>query len=394
MKLAVLTSLYPSQVSPFEGIFAERRWLGMQSRGHDVTVVHPVPRTPWPFVYGKWQLIHSVPKREERSGISVLAPRYLHLPKAARRNAAAFARAGLKTILEIGEPDAVICDYAWPAAAAAIPLAERGIACVVSGRGSDVLQVAGEAGLGEDLASYLRAAGHWCAVSEHLLAEMNRLGAGEGTLVPNGVDTELFRIRDQAEAQSELGLPSGGKLIVVVGHLIPRKDPMLSLAAFAEGAPPDARLVFIGNGELFGELECAIAAQKLAGRVSLVGAQTPEQLAKWYNAADCMLLTSRREGRPNVVLEALSSGCPVCATDAGGTSELLDSLEGMLVPAAEGRDAPVVGQVLGRLLERERRSEASRAAVEALSWESSLDALEGCIGRAVDGALAAKGASR
>jgi len=393
MKVAVLTSLFPSAVSPFEGIFAERRWQGMLARGHEVTVTHPVPRTPWPFVFGKWQLIHSVPSEEQRGGIRVTAPRYLHLPKLARRNAAAFARAGLRQALSGGRPDVVVCDYAWPAAAAAVELQREGIACVISGRGSDVLEVAGEAGLGRELASYLQAAGHWCAVSEHLLSRMDELGGGAGTLVPNGVDTELFRIRDQGEAREQLGLETAGPLVIVVGHLIPRKDPLLALHAFVAGAPENAELVFIGNGELFGEVECAIAEQKLAARIRMVGAQTPEQLAIWYAAADCLLLTSRREGRPNVVLEALSSGCPVLATDAGGTAELLAPLEDMLVPASAGREASVVGAGLGKLLGRERQPERNRAAVADLSWERSLDSLESCLQAAVDSAARAAGSA-
>ena len=391
MKVAVLTSLFPSLVSPFEGIFAERRWQGMLARGHEVMVTHPVPRTPWPFVFGKWQLIHSVPSEEQRGGLQVKAPRYLHIPKLARRNAAAFARAGLEQALSGGRPDVVVCDYAWPAAAAAPELKRAGIACVISGRGSDVLEVAGEAGLGRELASYLQVAGHWCAVSEHLLTTMDELGRGQGTLVPNGVDTELFRIRDQGEARSQLGIETSGKLVIVVGHMIPRKDPQLALQAFVAGAPDYAELVFIGNGELFGEIECVIAERKLAGRVRMVGAQTPEQLATWYAAADCLLLTSRREGRPNVVLEALSSGCPVLATDAGGTAELLASLEGMLVPASAGRGAQIVGAQLGRLLERVREPQRIRAAVAELSWERSLDSLETCLRAAVDSAAAAAG---
>ena len=394
MKIAVLTSLFPSQVSPFEGIFAERRWQGMLARGHEVTVTRPVPRTPWPFVYGKWQLIHSVPAEEQRGGIVVSAPRYVHIPKLARRNAAAFARAGLQQVLSNGQPDVVVCDYAWPAAAAAVELKRAGIACVISGRGSDVLEVAGEAGLGRELSSYLQAAGHWCAVSEHLLSTMNELGDGRGTLVPNGVDTELFRIRNQSEARTQLGIETTGKLVIVVGHLIPRKDPLLALQAFVAGAPEDAELVFVGNGELFGEVECAIAERKLAGRIRMVGAQTPEQLASWYAAADCLLLTSRREGRPNVVLEALSSGCPVLATDAGGTAELLASLEGMLVPASAGRAAKVVGAQLGLLLERDRAPERIRAAVAELSWERSLDSLEACLQAAVDSAARPAGDAR
>ena len=163
MRVAVLTSLYPSRSFPVEGIFAERRWAGMCERGHDVRVTHPVPRTPWPFLFGRWAALHAIPRRERRQRIEVDSPRYLHLPRLPVASARRFASAGLAAILAGERPDAVVCDYAWPAAAAAPALARAGVPCVVSGRGSDVLRVAGEAGLGAHLAEYLRAAGHWCA---------------------------------------------------------------------------------------------------------------------------------------------------------------------------------------------------------------------------------------
>ncbi|MFT5284993.1 MAG: teichuronic acid biosynthesis glycosyltransferase TuaC [Planctomycetota bacterium] len=383
MNLAVLTSLYPSRALPTIGIFAERRWQGMSARGHSVHVIHPVPLAPWPFVYGKWREIHSIPEHEERGDIDVRAPRYIHVPKFPRANSSRFARTGMKHLLAAGRPDAVICDYAWPASAAATELQELGIPCVISGRGSDVLEVAGEAGLAAELAKNLKTARHWCAVSKHLLLKMDRLGDGAGTLVANGVDTDFFDLRDQVVARESLGIETRGTLIIVVGHLIPRKDPLLALEAFAQGAPADAELVFIGGGELLDELECQIAAKELAGRVRLAGSQTPEQLASWYNAADCLLLTSHREGRPNVVLEALSSGCKVVATDAGGTGELLSGLDSMLVPGSDEHDPVAIGQRLKSVLASNCDRAKLREAVAELSWERSLDALEACIENAI-----------
>jgi hypothetical protein len=73
----------------------------------------------------------------------------------------------------------------------------------------------------------------------------------------------------------------------------------------------------------------------------------------------------------------------VLATEAGGTGELLGSLEGMLVPASEPREAARIGARLAELLAREHDPEALRAAVAPLSWENGLDALESCLDRAV-----------
>jgi glycosyltransferase involved in cell wall biosynthesis len=222
----------------------------------------------------------------------------------------------------------------------------------------------------------LRAAGHWAAVSAHLVAALDALaGRPGGRLVPNGVDLELFRVRDRARSRARLGRDARGALVLVVGHWIPRKDPLLALEVFSRAARSDDRVVFIGRGPLGPALEARARELGLAGRVELVPEVPPETLAEWYGAADLLLLTSRSEGRPNVALEALASGRPVLATDAGGTGELLEPLRpaGLL---AASRDPAALGRALARLLEAPPAPGALRAVAEGHSWERSLSILE------------------
>ncbi|MCC7013699.1 MAG: glycosyltransferase [Planctomycetes bacterium] len=376
MNIAVLTSLYPSSVRPREGIFAERRWSGMLARGHQVRVVHPLPWAPFHMGRADWKELAQMAERETRVGIGIERPRYLHVPKMPRRNARAFARRGMTALLAHGRPDVVVADYAWPAAAAAPLCARQRLPLVVSGRGSDVLQVAGEAGLGSQLSAYLRESGHWCAVSQHLVDALDELAGerGRGVLVPNGVDTQQFHPRDRAAMRAELGLDARAPLVLVVGHLIERKDPLLALAAFAAlEARLDARLVFIGRGELATALDRDIARRGLAQRVRRVGELDPSELARWYGAADALLLTSRREGRPNVVLEALACGLPVLACDAGGTSELLQGFDAMLV---RSREPTELARRLAAVLEQPPPREALLQRAQTLGWERGLEVLE------------------
>lgn len=382
MRIEVLTSLYPSAVHPYEGVFAERRWLHMQGRGHSVHVTQPLPLASRLLPLARWRALARIPRRETRAAIEVERPRYLHLPGRARGNAAAFARAGLECLSRRPRPDVVVLDYAWPAAAAVPALRARRLPCVVSGRGSDVLEVASEPRLADELAFGLRSAGHWCAVSRDLLRHMDRLGAkdGQGVLVPNGVDTALFRPRPRDAARRALGLPTEGKVVLVCGHLIERKDPLLALDVFVRAAAPEVRLVFLGRGPLAPTLESERRTRGLEARVALAGEVTPEALAQWYAAADLLLLTSRREGRPNVVLEALASGRPVLATDAGGTAELLGPWTDEML--ARTREPAALAAQLARLLARTFEPEALSAAVAHLSWEQSSRALEGCLAAA------------
>jgi glycosyltransferase involved in cell wall biosynthesis len=287
----------------------------------------------------------------------------------------------VRALLADERPDVVVGDYAWPAAAAAPLLAEHGLPFVISGRGSDVLQVAGEAGLGDELAAHLRRAGHWIGVSRHLVDAMDELAGapGRGRLVPNGVDTELFAPVSREQARTKLGRAPGERLVLVVGHLIPRKDPLLALETLHAIAPElraTLRGVFIGRGPLEDAVRARAKELGLAERIELVGEQPPERLATWYSAADVLLLTSSREGRPNVVLEALACGTPVLATDAGGTRELLAGLDGML---ATSREPAQLARELEALFRREPDREALRRHVAPLSWSASLETLEACL---------------
>jgi teichuronic acid biosynthesis glycosyltransferase TuaC len=380
VRIAVVTSLHPLPARPFEGLFAARRWSGMRARGHAVRLIHPLPfAPPCASLFARaWAEIGESPRREVRAGVPIERPRYAHVPgrRFARGNARRFARAAGRRLAAGEEPEVVVLDYAWPAAALAPILAREGIPCLVHGRGSDVVEVAADERLRPELARALRAAGHWAAVSAHLVAALDTLaGRAGGRLVPNGVDLELFRLRDRARSRARLGRDARGALVLVVGHWIPRKDPLLALEAFSRAARPDDRLAFVGRGPIGPALEARARELGLAARVELVPEVPPETLAEWYGAADLLLLTSKSEGRPNVVLEALASGRPVLATEAGGTAELLAPLRpaGLL---SSSRDPGELGRALGALLEHPPAPEELRRVAEGHSWERSLAILE------------------
>ncbi|MDE0915691.1 MAG: glycosyltransferase [Planctomycetota bacterium] len=373
LRICVVTSLFPSPSQPHRGIFAEHRWRALAARGHSVQVVHPQPYAP-PFVGGDWGAIRRMPARETRGALRVSRPRFLHLPGRPVQNAPRFARAAWR---QADTPDVVVCDYAWPAAALAPLCRTQGLPCLINGRGSDVLEVSGEANLGHELGKYLAEASGWSAVSQDLVRVMDRLGQSAGashcgTLIPNGVDQTRFFPREQSACRKQLKLDEGGPLVLVVGHLIERKDPLLALRAFERGAPLDARLLFVGAGPLEGAVRGEIQARGLESRVRCVGEVEPEELALYYGASDLLLLTSTREGRPNVVLEALACGRPVLATAVGGTAELLGDSP-MLV---EERDPEVLGQRISTLLADAPTENYLQALVEDLTWERSTDTLE------------------
>jgi glycosyltransferase involved in cell wall biosynthesis len=110
------------------------------------------------------------------------------------------------------------------------------------------------------------------------------------------------------------------------------KDPYLWLetAAAIAAARPDSRFVLAGYGNLAKQVERRIETLGLAERVILSGSS--KDVGSIYAALDVVLLTSRFEGTPNVLIEAQAAGIPVVAPDVGGVNEaLLDGVTGILV---------------------------------------------------------------
>lgn len=382
MELAVITSLFPSPPRPREGIFALERCRAFAERGHGVHVIQPVPHAPPVLARGARGDFRRMPRRQVEGRLSISRPRYWHWPGAGLSNARRFARAALATLQRRGPAvRAVLLDYAWPAALATAELQRLGTPVLIGGRGSDILAVAEDAVLAPWLRRALASADGRLAVSADLCQRMDALAGGPGTrLLANGIDRSRFFPGDRDAARRRLGLDARAPLVLVVGHLIPRKDPLRALEAFATGAPADARLVFLGRGELEPELRRASARGALSGRVELRPETAPGELGDWYRAADLLLLTSHREGRPNVVLEALACATPVLATAVGGTPELLADLPECLVPDG---DAGAIGARLADLLRSPPEAARLLGAAAGFSWERCARELEELIEAAV-----------
>lgn len=121
-----------------------------------------------------------------------------------------------------------------------------------------------------------------------------------------------------------------------VGRLVPAKAHTDLLEAFSRVLRkfPDARLTIAGGGALRAEIEQAAGRLELGDSLRLLGERSdiPELLA----VADHFVLSSRWEGMPNVVMEAMAAGVPVVTTDVGGVRELTgDGSLARVVPPAD-----------------------------------------------------------
>jgi len=141
-------------------------------------------------------------------------------------------------------------------------------------------------------------------------------------------DWRQFLERDVVPASAE-------PRIVFVGALEPYKAPEILLDAWARvvRTVPDAHLALVGAGPMRAALEAQAADLGLDGTVEFCGALPPEQVIDRLDGSRCMVLPSRSEGVPRVVLEAMARARAVVGARAGGTPELLeDGVTGLLVP--------------------------------------------------------------
>ena len=141
-------------------------------------------------------------------------------------------------------------------------------------------------------------------------------------ILPNPVDVEAIRI----SALQMKRFDKGGVCYVAAGRLVFQKGFDRLLCWFSELEDKKSTLTILGDGNLKDELAKEAELLNLQDRVIFLGfCNNPWQ---WYAGADVFLLSSRWEGMPNSVLEALACGTPVIATEeSGGIKEVTDDSE-------------------------------------------------------------------
>ena len=128
--------------------------------------------------------------------------------------------------------------------------------------------------------------------------------------------------------------------IFSAGRLVPWKgfDGLIRAFAYTHRAFPSARLVIAGDGPCKDDLLAVARATGVADAVLFLGSIAPMEMAAWYCRAGCFALFSSYEGFSHVLLEALSYGLPVIASDAGGNAEIIrDGNNGVVVASGDER---------------------------------------------------------
>jgi len=142
-------------------------------------------------------------------------------------------------------------------------------------------------------------------------------------LIFHPVDKTTVQLRDALQPHGRI--PEGGPCLLFVGRLQQQKAPkrLIEILHAYSKFEPKAQLVIIGEGNLKDAMIEVARAHGVEQRVHFMGSLSQEEIARFYRAADCLLLTSHFEAGPRTCLEALGSGLPVVATSAGETERVV-----------------------------------------------------------------------
>jgi glycosyltransferase involved in cell wall biosynthesis len=331
MKILAVTNMYPTAERPGSGVFIEQQVKSLLSRGMDVRVLFVDRRSQGPSVYYR---IGPMLQRE----LAEFVPDLVHMMYGG-----------------------VMADRVTK---------QRGIPpTVVTFHGSDLL--------GENLSGPLRKLishyGVYCSrkaarrakgiivVARHL---MKALGEGveesKVQVIPCGIDLDRFRPIDQTLCRERLGWQPGDfHVLFATSSGDPVKRPELARAAV----------------ELLNRKHGRIKFHVLSG--------TPNnEVPRWLNAADALLLTSKHEGSPTIVKEALACGLPIVSVPVGDVPERIAGVSGCYLAEPEPEDLArklqLVYERRHRLNCGERLRELSCQTIAATLEQFYLETLRKC----------------
>lgn len=204
----------------------------------------------------------------------------------------------------------------------------------------------------------------------HVLRNKGYTGPAE--VVPNAVDTQLFRPMDRDQCRRELGLD--GFVIGYVGRLVDEKG-LADLVDALPGCPPQVNAVFVGSGPMRADLARRADYIGVGSRVRFIPAIPLGELPKVMNALDLLALVSRttprwKEQFGRVLIEAQACGVPVIGSDSGAIPEVIGG-GGVVVPErTPSALAAAVRVLVDDAPHRARLAEIGRRQVEVnYTWE-------------------------
>jgi glycosyltransferase involved in cell wall biosynthesis len=374
LKVTLVTPIFPIPAQPYRGHSEYEIVLALSKRA-DVNVICPFPRYP------KWfqpRYDHRHPDLSySPSGVTTRYFEYPALPGVTRGINGLVCAKYLEPYIR-GNPPDVLCNFwLYPEGYATVAVARRlGIPAVVGSIGSDLNRFVDP--VSRSLTKLaMKRANLVVTKSDHLRQRAIDMGISPLTVltIRNGCNPSVFHLADRGAARAELAVDDKAELVLFVGRLDTAKGIEELLEAFASlaGRRPRLRLAFVGDGPGGGHLRSKAKHLRLEDRITLIGACSSQGVAQWLAAANVLALPSYNEGYPNVVIEALSCGRPVIATNVGGILELVNEESAILIAP---RDSPALAGAIEKAMDR-RWDEHSISEQFRRTWDEAAEELLG-----------------
>lgn len=377
MRILLISNIFPNSAEKERGIFTYRIAMALKSRCR-MEIIAPLPWVPFftKHIGGK-KFVHSnVPSQENWGGLTVHHPRYMVFPRAMGFMQPVFMFTPLFSLikrLDRKEPiDLINAHWLFPDGVAAAWIAWKlGKPLILTGLGCDINHYPSLPFRKQQIKNALNLADLITVKGSKLKQKVLQMGIQEHkvTVIPNGLDLNRFRIMDKKEARRRLDLQEDGQILLFVGSLDQVKGGQYlieALKGMAENLENLPHLLMVGDGPLQEELLFQGKRLGIENRISFVGKRPHDEIPLWMNAADVFCLPSIREGRPNVLLEALACGTPAVASDVGSAPEIIHEKNGRIAGVADPKN--LCRQLLVCLNQRWDR-EAIRKTVGNFAWE-------------------------
>lgn len=339
----IVSNLYPNRDEPNRGIFIKQLTDDLNEE-FDISVICPIP---WrPILLQKVKGAKTLPNHESINGIDVYYPRHFVFPKTLRFTYGWFMYLALLPMIKLLHAkkniDLISAHWVYPDGFGAVKVAKKmGLPVTVHALGCDINEYTKYPLRRSLIAKTLVNSDRVVVKSADLAKRSMELGSSENKVkvVLNGVDQKKFIKMDVKLSRDKLGLASDAKYLLFVGNIQEEKGLIHLIRALPLVKRFDATLLVVGSGPQSRQMQALVGELNLTQQVKFVGAVPHHEVPLYLNSANALCLPSLREGCPNIVLEALSCGTPVLASDVGAVSQIItDNRMGVVVPAQSSEE--------------------------------------------------------